>query len=99
MPRSRAAAISGARLRTTPTRGLEDDAERVTVRQRLGQVRDDHLDANGRGPATYHGEGLGQAIGVEHNMFGGHGLVGPAHQQDGFCHRGGFVEQRRTGHR
>ncbi|MDI2022016.1 hypothetical protein PJL18_02545 [Paenarthrobacter nicotinovorans] len=82
------------------TRLLEDDAVYVAVGQTGGEVRDLYLEAQRLSTALHDGDGLRKEVGVQNSLaiLGRLVLVGPAHQQHGLGHGGGFIQQGSVRH-
>ena len=73
-------------------RVLHYHTEKVLLRQPGVQVRDQDLDPDCLAPGTHDGEGLRQAVGVDHQRAAAV-LASAAHQRDRLGHGGGLVEQ------
>ena len=67
------------------------------VGQAVGQVGHDHGQAERLGPGADHRDGLGVAVGVDHEGGPVGGLGGPAGEGHGLGRGGGLVEQRGVG--
>ena len=83
-----------------PARGagvLHQDAGQVTLRQPVGEVRDDHLDAHRLGTGAHHLDGLRQRVGVDDERS--LGPVGATYQRHRLRGGSALVEQRGVGGR
>ena len=77
---------------------LDEDPAQLTVRQAVGEVGDDDLDAHRLGAGAHHVDGLRQRVGVDDERAG-RALVGAAHQRHRLGRGGALVEQRGVGGR